>query len=353
MATLRVDTISGIGTEGTVLKGGLRFRSENYLTLPKGDTTQRGRGRAVIFGGYQSSPGAVTNEIVYFDIATGGNSIRFGDLGISQGYSGGAAASSTRAVYAGGGNAAPSPGIDITYVTIATTGNSIDFGADRNSSKGKGVYAPGCGNQTRGIFISSQNYPAYYGNTDFVTIATTGTCTDFGDNTNTRYGGAASASPTRAVYSGGVVGATSPGTNTISYATIATTGSWADFGDLTDHSNGFRYTNGSSSATRALIYGGGWNQPVSDNASIHYITIDTLGNSVDFGDAIKSGTHRGGFSNSIRGGAAGGFVSPGDHNTIEYVNIATTGNGIDFGDMTITRAYNMGTTSDSHGGLAE
>ena len=349
MANLKVNTVSGIGTEGTVFDGGLKFRSENYLTLPKGDTSQRGRGRAVIFGGYQSSPGASTDEIVYFDIATGGNSLRFGDLGISQGYSGGAAASSTRAVY-GGGSGPASTGIDITYVTIATEGNSIDFGADRNSSKGKGQYAPGCGNQTRGIFISSKNHPAYYANTDFVTIATTGTCTDFGDNTNTRYGGAASASPTRAVYSGGVVGATSPGTNTISYATIATTGSWTSFGQLSNGSGGYRYTNGSSSATRALIYGG--NYP-GDGSEIDYITIATLGNSVDFGDAIKSGTHRGGFSNTIRGGAAGGFLSPADHNTIEYVNIATTGNGIEFGDMTITRAYNMGTTSDSHGGLSE
>ena len=347
MATLRSDTISGIGTEGVVLDGGLHFRSKNYLTLPKGDTSQRGRGRAVIFAGYQSSPGARTSEIVYFDIATGGNSLRFGDLSIDQGYSGGAVASSTRAVYGGGG---VSPGIDITYVTIASTGNSIDFGADRNASKGKGSYAPGCGNKTRGIFISSQNYPAYYGNTDFVTIATTGTCTDFGDNTNTRYGGAASASSTRAVYSGGVVGATSPGTNTISYATIATTGSWADFGDLSNGSGGYRYTNGSSSATRGLIYGG--NFP-GDGNEIDYITIGTLGNSVDFGDAIKSGTHRGGFSNTIRGGAAGGYYPAADFNTIEYVNIATTGNGIDFGDMTITRAYNMGTTSDSHGGLSE
>ena len=347
MATLRSDTISGIGTEGVVLDGGLHFRSLNYMTLPKGDTSQRGRGRAVIFAGYQSSPGARTSEIVYFDIATGGNSLRFGDLAIDQGYSGGAVASSTRAVYGGGG---VSPGIDITYVTIASTGNSIDFGADRNASKGKGSYAPGCGNQTRGIFISSQNYPAYYGNTDFVTIATTGTCTDFGDNTNTRYGGAASASSTRAVYSGGVVGATSPGTNTISYATIATTGSWADFGDLSNGSGGYRYTNGSSSATRGLIYGG--NFP-GDGNEIDYITIGTLGNSVDFGDAIKSGTHRGGFSNTIRGGAAGGYYPAADFNTIEYVNIATTGNGIDFGDMTITRAYNMGTTSDSHGGLSE
>ena len=51
MATLKVNTLSGIGTEGPVLDGGLKFRSLNYMTLPKGDTTQRGRGRAVFFSG--------------------------------------------------------------------------------------------------------------------------------------------------------------------------------------------------------------------------------------------------------------------------------------------------------------
>ena len=348
MATLRVDTLSGIGTEGPVLDGGLHFRSQNYLTLPKGDTTQRGRGRAVIFAGYVSSPGATTEEIVYFDIATSGTSLRFGDLGITQGATGGAVASSTRAVYGGGWT---SPGVDISYVTIATEGNSIDFGANR--TQGQGSYAPGCGNATRGIFISASDHPNYYATTDFVTIASTGTCTSFGDNTNSRYGGAASASPTRAIYAGGVVGATSPGTNTISYATIATTGSWADFGDLTGTTNGFRYTNGSSSDTRALVYGGNWNSPVVDGNDIAFVTIATLGDSIDFGDAIRSGTHRGGFSNGIRGGAAGGYYPAADFNTIEYVNIATTGDGIDWGDLTTTRAYNQGTTSDSHGGISE
>ena len=42
MATLKVNTLSGIGTEGVVLDGGLKFRSLNYMTLPKGDTIQRG-----------------------------------------------------------------------------------------------------------------------------------------------------------------------------------------------------------------------------------------------------------------------------------------------------------------------
>jgi hypothetical protein len=345
MATLKVNTLSGIGTEGPTLDGGLKFRSQNYMTLPKGNTTQRGRGRAVSFAGYVSSPGATVEEIIYFDIATSGTSIRFGDLGITQGATGAATASGSRAVYGGGWT---SPGVDISYITIATEGNSIDFGANRTA--GKGSYAPGLSNSTRGIFISAQEHPSYLATTDFVTIASTGTCTAFGDVTDNRYSGAASASPTRGIYAGGVQGATSPGTNFISYCTIATTGSWADFGDLSNGSGGYRYTNGSSSNTRSIVYGG--NFP-GDGAEIDYITIGTLGNSVDFGDAIKSGTHRGGFSNSVRGGAIGGYYPAADFNTIEYVNIATTGDGIDWGDLTQTRSYNQGTTSDSHGGLTE
>ena len=45
MAILKVDTISGIGTENPVFEGDIEFTSQNFLTLPKGDTTQRGRGR--------------------------------------------------------------------------------------------------------------------------------------------------------------------------------------------------------------------------------------------------------------------------------------------------------------------
>ena len=43
MAILKVDTISGIGTEGPVFEGDIEFTSQNFLTLPKGDTVQRKR----------------------------------------------------------------------------------------------------------------------------------------------------------------------------------------------------------------------------------------------------------------------------------------------------------------------
>ncbi len=41
MTILRTDTVSGIGTEGTVFEGDITFDSPNYMTLPKGTTRER------------------------------------------------------------------------------------------------------------------------------------------------------------------------------------------------------------------------------------------------------------------------------------------------------------------------
>ena len=62
MAILKVDTISGIGTEGPVFEGDIEFTSQNFLTLPKGDTVQRGRGRGVWGGGWNSPSSTSTNK---------------------------------------------------------------------------------------------------------------------------------------------------------------------------------------------------------------------------------------------------------------------------------------------------
>ena len=87
MATLKVNTVSGIGTEGVVLDGGLHFRSLNYMTLPKGDTAQRGRGRGVIGAGYVAP--ARVDTIDYITIQSDGNAIDFGDLTTTMYTSGG------------------------------------------------------------------------------------------------------------------------------------------------------------------------------------------------------------------------------------------------------------------------
>ena len=130
MAILKVDTISGIGTEGPVFEGDIEFTSQNFLTLPKGDTTQRGRGRALLGGGHNGS--SHTNHIHYLSIQSQGNTIDFGDLTAAR-WIPAPSSSFTRGVWSGGGG--PSPGSPtgayvnfIDFVTIATPTNATDFG---------------------------------------------------------------------------------------------------------------------------------------------------------------------------------------------------------------------------------
>ena len=143
MAILKVDTISGIGTEGPVFEGDIEFTSQNFLTLPKGDTTQRGRGRGMIMGGFH--PAVQTME--YVSIQSLGNSIAFGDMSTpTQGW-GSALASSTRACIGGGGY--PSNIDTIEFVTIAVTSNTTNFG-DLTAAK---VNTGTCSSQVRGLSL--------------------------------------------------------------------------------------------------------------------------------------------------------------------------------------------------------
>ena len=119
MAILKVDTISGIGTEGSVFEGDIEFTSQNFLTLPKGDTTQRGRGRGVISGGRNRS------TMEFINIQSQGNSQEFGDSVTGDGVEGFAVGSSTRGLFSGG---YPSIGNVIEFITFATQSNGTDFG---------------------------------------------------------------------------------------------------------------------------------------------------------------------------------------------------------------------------------
>ena len=81
MTILKTDTVSGIGTEGTVFEGDITFDSLNYMTLPKGTTTQSNRGRGLLMGGYTPTPtGTNLNSITYIDIASSGQDVDFGDI---------------------------------------------------------------------------------------------------------------------------------------------------------------------------------------------------------------------------------------------------------------------------------
>ena len=66
------------------------------------------------------------------------------------------------------------------------------------------------------------------------------------------------------------------------------------------------------------------------------ITIQNTGNATDFGDLIKTYYRPTSFANSTRGVIAGGYTTDGGSarvNTIQYVTVQTTGNSTDFGDL--------------------
>lgn len=69
--------------------------------------------------------------------------------------------------------------------------------------------------------------------------------------------------------------------NTIQYVTIASTGNASDFGDL---SAGKQFCTGTSNSTRGLVQ-------LGESNTCEYITISSTGNSTDFGDLyFGSGT---------------------------------------------------------------
>ena len=78
-----------------------------------------------------------------------------------------------------GGRIAPNNKSEIDFITIASTGNASDFG---DLSEGKNQ-ASATASKTRGVQIGGNNgsSPNNSNTMEFVTIATTGNTTDFGD----------------------------------------------------------------------------------------------------------------------------------------------------------------------------
>ena len=338
---------------GVVFDGDIKMNSQGHMYFPKGDTSQRGRGRAVIWMGISDGSGSYTNNIDYIQIQTLGNSIRFGDLGNYVGL-GAAISSSTRGVFAGGSRPIVSPASGgnqnfLEYVTIATTGGGIDFGGVSTTFR----YGAGISNETRGLICGAYQGGGAGGTLNtiqYLTIATTGDTLDFGDMVADGGTGIQGAGATSSSTRGITFGAGTPTTiNEMNYITIGTLGNSVDFGDL----SAARYLcQGVSNGTRGVVAGG-------DNSGavniIEYITIATTGNATDFGDLSSASEFSGGTggSNKIRGVFVGRGDWPAVDNAMSYITIASTGNAKDFGDVRSGfENYGSNALSDSHGGLS-
>ena len=302
-------------------------------------------GRAFRTGG----PGTI---IETFNIATEGNAVDTGfDLSVGGGFGSGDSAhagSRTRAVIAGGSDGGSNN--TIQFFTMASLSNSIDFGDTT-----RGVYrCAGHSDNTRMVVAGQAS-----GNDntmELITIPSLGNAVDYGDLHTTMELPGACGSPTRALFGGGDDnGDGNPVNNNIQFCTIATTGNALDFGDLTAVKQG---CSGLSNSVRGCFIMGniGYVAGNTQLNNIDFVTIASTGNAQDFGDSTTPQTtqNQGTASNSTRGLFFGGYSSPANPSNstphIHYININTKGDSTNFGDLTVASG-GCGGHCDTHGGL--
>ncbi len=348
MSEFRVDKITNqAGTSGPEIAGITTFTGTSGMVIPSGPTEYRGnRGRG-ISGGYYASPYTGMN---YIDIATTGNGTDFGDMVNGGCWGVNSLSSSTRGLFAGGYISPTGSLSQINQVIISSGGGTIDFGNLKQAFR-----QPSCAaDSTRGVFggISVHN-PAYEALFDIrcIKINSQGQEEDFGEISISTKGGVGFGDMTRGVFKLGGYGQgpTSGNNNIVEYVTIQTKGNSIDFGDST-YLIGYSGAAGGS-RTRGII-GGAYSTEISaphDRAEMDYFSIQSKGNGIDFGNLTTTRHGGTGLSNKIRLALAGGYTA-GATDVIDYVQIATLGDAVDFGDLTYTQVYTNG-FSDSHGGL--
>jgi|TARA_B100000085_G_scaffold129164_1_gene117599 hypothetical protein len=265
------------------------------LTSPKTGTASHSDGSRILNGGgYDGTtphPATRLDVIEYVTASTTGNGTDFGDLTVGR-LALTAGGDPTRTLFAGGRTLNADTELDtIEYVTTQTTGNSQDFG-DLSYPRD---YLRATSDATRTVFAGGdEDYSVDYNTKtnimEYVTTQTPGNTTDFGDLTAARAScqQGVVANSTRGVFMGG---ASYPSTihDEIDYITIATTGNASDFGDMTKETHS---SAGMSDGTYGLHAGGA--HPSSTTAQpgteqIGYITIATTGNAQDFGDLLALG----------------------------------------------------------------
>jgi len=290
-----------------------------------------------------------SNVIDYINIASAGNATDFGDLTLArQTLRGGGVSSSTRALFTAGYESGVAFTNIIDFVTISTTGNATDFGDALQTFYNGGNTS----NSTRGIFTGMIPGPGWNNILNYVTIASAGNALDFGDMANEYQQRGAASSSTRALFGGGY-SAPAPGpdvrasVSAIEFVTIATTGNGTGFGDLTQARNQIATA---SSGTRA-VFMSGFSVPADIRRNtMDFVTIASAGNATDFGDLLSNIVGGSAVSDSSRGVYSGG-TNPTLVNVMQFITIASTGNSIDFGDLTLART-SLGSASNGHGGLS-
>ena len=287
--------------------------------------------RGLFGGGWIPSSPDRTNDIQYINIGTTGNASQFGDLS-AQRTRVTSCQGTGRGVFFGGNQPNPNGYVDtIEYITVAVTGNTTDFG---NLTTGTNT-ATAVASPTRGI-CGGGSAPTYTNVIEYITFISTGDATDFGDLTIQRNGAGGASNGTRGCFMGGWPAPNVSGAgNVIDYITIASTGNATDFGDML---TGIHAGGSCSPGTYGYFLGGDSTPYTPTNSNvIQRITIASTGNSTDVGDLAFLRNSSAGAATASRGICAGGqsvwpYNNDGYLNQIEYF-AASGGDSSDFGDL--------------------
>mgnify|MGYP001170433467 CR=1 FL=1 len=236
---------NGYGNAGDLANGtGIHYitcatpgNTVDFGDLPSDYFNENGGDAGAGYMHFRSNGSGSSTSIVTVTIQTTGNASDLIDLSGAEGYSfGGVSSNDTRALAFGGryGNAF---GVAVDYFT---PGNSSVAAADFGDLLlGSNKPAVTNDNVNRTIYHESYNGSGFsWGSLSntlaYLDTATLGNAVDFGDLSSARQGGGASANNTRALFFGGESNSSSDSYahNTVDYVTVATPGNATDFGDV-------------------------------------------------------------------------------------------------------------------------
>jgi hypothetical protein len=287
--------------------------------------------RMLVGSGNTDAGAGITNAIRYIDITGSGGSSGFGSLTANRGSASGATGIDYRGLFIAGVSSSAWLNI-IEYVTTTTTGNSVDFGD---------TVASGISN----VAAASNGVTAMYAMGEYqgtsiekVTIATTGNASAWsGSLSNSRNNGTAASDGTKGFFMGGLPipnnGVTQ---NTIDYFTISTDSSATDWGDLTQSKYGGRAVGNED----RILYGGGKNS--SELNSIDYFSTASAGNAYDFGDLTYSVRAPIASNNETKAVWVGGWTGSARVTTQNIVTIDTAANATTFGSFAFNISHGAG-----------
>lgn len=194
---------------------------------------------------------------------------------------------------------------------------------------------------TKGFIMGNYGVGSGANDINVITISSAANATDYANLTAGIFAGKAVSSSTRICLCGGVIDGSGGPPSTIDHFLAAATSDATDFGDMNARKYG---GSGGGNGTRGLIGAGRYDD------SVDYITIDTPGNALDFGDQSESDWYyRAGVSNSLRMVETVSHCCAMAGDTMDYYTIATPGNATELGDLIEVRDNVAGTENGTRG----